>query len=278
MTVNGTTGAPILRPEDVADLLIKPTQRASVAMQAATVVDTASRTYRIPIVNTDPATAWVNEGDEIALSDPALGELRIVPAKLAGITAITSELAGDSSPEAAQAVGNGLARDLAKKIDRSFFGATLSAPAPPGLPAVTGVGNVAGGYDNVDWAAAAISQAQVVGTELTSFAASPATALKLATIKSGTNFNTPLLGQDPTVPTRRTVQGLPILVSEFIADNIVWGIPAERAVIVVRQDATVETSRDALFTSDRLAVRAIMRVSWGFPHPEAIQKVTLDDE
>lgn len=275
MTVSSTTGTALLRPEDVGELLIKPTQRASVAMQAATVVNTMSSTYRIPIVSTDPTTAWTNEGDEIALTDPSIQELKITPAKLAGLVAVTAELSMDSSPEASEAVGQGLARDLAKKVDRSFFGAALPAPAPAGLPSAVGVGEVTGGPANVDWAAEAISNAQVVGAELSNFVASPATALALANLKDEDGSNRPLLGTDPSAPTRRTVQGLPILVSEFVEDGIVWGIPQDRVTVVVRNDAEIETSRDALFTSHRLAVRAIMRVSWGFPHPEAVQKISL---
>lgn len=275
MTVNSSTGAALLRPEDVGPLLIQPTQDQSVAMQVATVVRTVSRTYRIPVVVTDPNAAWVNEGEEIALSDPSLAELKITPAKIAGISVISRELANDSSPAADDEIGRGLSRDLAKKIDLAFFGPALPAPAPSGLPALSGVGTVDGDYTDVDWAAAAISQAQVVGATLTSFVASPATALKLANIKSGTNFNTPLLGLDPTVPTRRTVQGVPILVSPYVADDVVWGIPSDRVTAVIREDAEIAQSTEALFTSDRVAIRAIMRVSWGFPHAAAVQKVTL---
>jgi hypothetical protein len=42
---------------------------------------------------------------------------------------------------------------------------------------------------------------------------------------------------------------------------------------VVRQDAQVESDRSVFFTSDRVAVRATLRVGFGFPSPAAIVKI-----
>ena len=43
---------------------------------------------------------------------------------------------------------------------------------------------------------------------------------------------------------------------------------------VIRQDASVVTDSSVFFTSDRVAIRATLRVSFGFPYPLAITKVT----
>ena len=44
---------------------------------------------------------------------------------------------------------------------------------------------------------------------------------------------------------------------------------------MIREDATVETDQSVSFTSDRSAVKAIMRVGFGFNHYAAIVKIGL---
>src|SRR4051794_34906343 len=132
MPMNTANGAVILTPAQVAELLVQPVSQESVAAQVATVVQTESSAYRIPLVTADPQASWVAEGAEIAPSDAVLSEVEVTPRKVAGLTIVTRELAEDSSPEAAATVGAGLARDIARRVDQAFFG-NLASPAPAGL-------------------------------------------------------------------------------------------------------------------------------------------------
>ncbi len=124
-----------LLPDQHGPLVVQPALAASVFAQVATVAVTTATRYRIPIVNADPTASWVAEGAEITPSDPTLDELIVTPAKVAGLTVVSRELADDSDPAAAQVVGDGLARDIARRVDQAAF-AGLPAPAPAGLDAV----------------------------------------------------------------------------------------------------------------------------------------------
>lgn len=112
-------------------------------------------------------------------------------------------------------------------------------------------------------------------TVVDAFVANPATALKLATLKQfGTaGSNVPLLAPDPTAPASRVIAGVPLLTSPTIGNDIVWALPKARIVVALRQGATVEPDRSVFFTSDRTAVRAVVRVSWGFTDPAAVAKI-----
>lgn len=110
---------------------------------------------------------------------------------------------------------------------------------------------------------------------VTAFVTSPAVALTLATVKTATGSNQPLLGQDGTMPGARQVLGVPLLVSPSVAANVIWAIDASRTFLVVREDATVEADSSVYFTSDRVAVKATMRVGFAFPHPASVVKVSL---
>lgn len=277
MTLTTTTGASLLRAEQVGALLQTTVGGVSVALNVARVVQTDSTSYRIPIVTTDPTAGWFAEGAEITPSDSVTDEINVVPSKVAGLTIITNELAADSSPEAAQTVGDGLARDIARKIDAAFF-SVVASPAPAGLAAValtTGTSvEAASSFTTLDAFAGAISAAEARGATIGAFVTSPAEALALAKLKDQTGSNRPLLGVDPSLPTRRTIYGVPLLIAPDVAAKTAWAIPKDRTYVVVRSGTRVDIDRSAYFSSDRTGVRGVMRVGFGFPDPLSIIKIT----
>lgn len=267
-----------ITPDQIESLIVQPVAAASVAMQVATVINTNATDTRIPRVMADPSASWVAENAEIGASDPTIDDIVISPAKLAGLTVLSNESVADSNPAAASIVGDGLTRDIAKKIDIAFFGAKDADPVrPQGLEDLTGFNAINPGtaWADLDPFAEAIADAEGLGLQVNSFVANPADALILAQLKESGTSNRPLLGADPTSATRRLLQGVPLLVSPAVTPGTVWGLPKLRAVVVRRNDVQLEVDRSAYFTSDRTAVRAIMRVGFGFPHAAAIQKITL---
>lgn len=259
--------------EDVGPLLIQPVSRASVALATSTTVTTSGYTFRVPIVAADPTAAWVAEGDEIPTSDADLDELVVTPSKVAGLTIVSRELAEDSTPAATQVVGDGLARDIARKVDAAWFGA-LAAPAPSGLGALTGHQTVTGAFTNLDPFAEAISLAEQVGATVTSFVTDPATALTLSKIKTGTGSNAPLLGQDATAAGQRRIPGVEVVSSPAVAAGTVWAYDWSRVWSVLRDDVTIDVDRSPYFESDRVGIRATMRVGFAFGHEASVVKIT----
>ncbi len=92
-------------------------------------------------------------------------------------------------------------------------------------------------------------------------------------MKTASGSNQPVLGTDATSATSRRVLRVPLLVSRYVAANTRWGLDGSRTWLVVREDATVEADRSVYFTSDRVAVKATMRVGFGFPHPQSVVRV-----
>ncbi|KLO46349.1 phage major capsid protein, HK97 [Mycobacterium nebraskense] len=279
MASTTSTFAPILTPSQVGDLVIQPLIQQSVAGQVLTTIPITTHSYRVPLVTADPAASWTAEGAEIAASDATLDELEITPSKLAALSVISSELANDSTPEAAQAVGDGIVRDLTRKVDQALFTATTTN-GPGGLPGVSGVTSVSGpasAYTNVDPFSDAIYTSAQHNGEITAWVTNPATAQALAKVKQYTSAdsNVPLLGADPTMPGHRQILGIPLLTSPYVTttNNVVWGIPKTFGYFILRQDAVVERDKSVFFTSDRVAVRAILRAGFGFPNPAAIVKI-----
>jgi HK97 family phage major capsid protein len=270
---------PISR-EDVGALFLQPVESASLAFRTSTTVRTSGHEFRIPVLNADPTAAFVAEGSEIAVSDPTLSELTVIPRKVAGLVVISSELANDSSPAAAEVVGDGLSRDVARKIDAAWFGAML-APAPSGLNALAGTtavsaGSTAGGtvWTNLDPVAEAISRAEEVGATVNALVCSPATALRIAKLKTApTGSNQPLVNGDVTQPGERRIFGVPLFVSPDVAADVMWAYDSSKVYTVLREDAEITTDSSVFYTSDRVAVRGIARVGFAFPLAASVVKI-----
>lgn len=276
MPSNTTTFAPILTPEQVGTLVITPLTQLSIAGQTMTVVQTSSHTYRIPIVTADPSASFVAEAAEIPVTDAAVTELNVTPSKLAALSVISRELADDSTPAATSTIGDGITRDLQRKLDQALFSATTTN-GPGGLPGVSGVSAVSAGaaYANLDpFSDALYTSANNNGT-IDSWVTNPTTAMALSKLKAGSALNSALLQPDPTQPGKRQISGVPLLVSPAVpvANNQVWGIPRDFCYFVIRTGAEILADRSVFFTSDRIALRATMRVGFGFPNPASIVKI-----
>jgi HK97 family phage major capsid protein len=272
-----TAGAgPILTPSEVEALVVRPVMNQAVSAQVSTAVTISSHSLRIPVVTGDPSASFVAEGAEIPVTDGTLTEIVAVPAKLAALSIISSELANDSSPAALQVVGDGITRDVRRQLDASFFGST-TPQGPSGLGSLTtAVASNGGSWANLDSFEAAKANAETLHTIVTSFVASPATVLELSTLKEygSAASNKPLLGADVTQPTSRTIGGVPLYSSPAVAAGIVWAIPAQHVIFVVRQGAELVSDSSVMFTSDRVAIRCTMRVTYAFTQPMAITKIT----
>jgi HK97 family phage major capsid protein len=271
-----TTGADALLPQDTSQLVILPTLAASVFARVTTTKVTNRHTYHIPRVLTDPTASWVAEGAEVPVTDGSLDEVVVTPTKIAALTICSSEMVSDADPDVANVLGNAIARDLAKRLDQAAF-AGLAAPAAPGLTTLSGLQTLvsATAFQSLDFAAECMSKLEVVGATCTAFVTTPAVALLLAKLKVASGNLQPLLGPDVTSPTSRTVQGVPLYVSEFVAANTLWALDGSRTWTVIRSDASIESDRSVLFTSDRVALRGILRAGIGFSHPASVVKVTL---
>jgi HK97 family phage major capsid protein len=274
------TAAAILTPEQVQSLVVEPVTRQSIAFQTSTPVSTNSKEVRFPILTADPDSGWVAEGAEISVDDAEFDELEVTPKKVAAISVISSELAVDSTPEAQAVIGDGLVRSLRAKIDSAFFGNTVTN-GPSGLGSLTNRQLVLAGVTptNTDAFLEAISKAETVGATVDAWVTDPATALALAKLKKLESGSAePLLSTDAASPTGKMIAGVPLFTSPYVPTSParrVWGIPKAKSFAVLRKDTTVDIDKSVFFTSDRVAVRAIARVAFAWPHQEALVEVRL---
>jgi len=275
MALDTTSGAGILSPEQVQQLVIQPLLDSAIVTQTHTVLTTNSVTTRLPIIEADATNSWTPENQLIEESSPDVGELAVTPLALKGFSVVSNELVADANESTLAIVGEGLVRDLQVKLDLACFnsaGATLNGPA--GIESVAYQEVSSTGYGDLDPFAEALSKAETVGATITGWVTNPATALTLTTLKTADGYYTPLLGPDPTNATRRSIFGVPLYISPSVEDGVVWGIPKSKAFFVLRQGASVTVDTSVRFQYDQTAIRCVLRAGFGWPHEAGIIKIT----
>ncbi len=268
MTMTRYSAGPLVSPEDVEALLVRPAIEMSVFGRVSTLVLTTAPAVRFPVVRQDPSADWVEEGAEIPISEMDLAEVVAAPAKLAGLTIATSELLDDSvDGSAATILGQGLARDLSRKIDQAAF-TGMPAPAPAGLATLTGYAAVTApaDWENLDPFQDAIGAVAAESATITAWVLNPLDVTAMAKVKTSPGSNVPLLSADPTSPTGDAILGIPVFTTPALPAGTAWGLDRSRTMLVVRQEASIDVDSSILFTSDRVAVRGKMRAAFGFVH------------
>lgn len=259
-----------LLPAEYAELLTKPLTEMALPFDPAisTAITTGAHTTRFPLVDEDASAAWVNEGEEITPSMPTFDELEVTPSKVAGLVPISKEMARDSSPDVQDQVGLSITRALALRVNEAFLG-NLAAPAPKGLASVAAQNVIKGATYDPDIFAVAQASMQLNGRTPTAWLMHPSDALRARLAKeSDTSKRTLLDNVD-------TIEGVPVFKHPKVPLGTAWGVDSAFIRTVLREDVELAVSDQAFFSSDRIAVRATMRIGFGFMDPLAIAKIQL---
>ena len=192
MLLTSTNTVSGILPGQWGPLLVEPVQQAAVALNplVATMYATGSHQFHIPIVATDAGASWVVEGAEITPSDAVFNEVVVVPSKVAGLTIVSSELANDSNPAAAQIVGQGLARSIAGQLDAADAAARAAVLACTGRAGVADVAVGEHDHRRCHPDQPGRLRHRDRPATITSFVCHPSDAGTLSKIKTGTGYAT----------------------------------------------------------------------------------------
>ncbi|GAA1485922.1 hypothetical protein GCM10009625_27260 [Brachybacterium fresconis] len=266
-------GVDSILPPEYGALITDPLEAEALAFrpQVATTTRLAEHgVLRIPRVVSDAAAQWVEEGQEIATSEPTLDEITVIPTKVAGLVPTSRELANDSNPGAMDIVGRSLARAIRDQIDAAFTG-DLAAPAPSGLASLTDGINVieSGPLTDLDPIYEARAAVESAGGSATVVLVNPADALALRKVKESDSSSRGLLD------TLDTLDGVPVIRHAGITAGQLWVIDNSAVYTALREDVEIAISDGPYFTSDRIAIRATARVGIAFPYPGRLARIDV---
>jgi HK97 family phage major capsid protein len=254
------TTSPAFTPEDFGSLVDVAVKAKSVAARTVTGFATNKDRVVFPKYVGNPSVAFYGELDTIAESNIDTDEVPVTIHKTAGLVLLSNELRDDSDPAVADLVGSGLANVIGRAIDGAFLGNT-AAKAPSGLQSISYTSVDTGAtLTNLDPFIEARYEAEVHGSQLTSWIVHPEVAKVLSKMKvaSGSNQNLIQFVEDGI-----TVAGLPVVVSDQVdVTTLFWGVPRDHIVLVNRLGTTVE--RFPAVEKDGTYVRAVARFGIGF--------------
>lgn len=238
---------------------------------------------------TDGVTVYkVGQGQTITPSDIRFGMLGLTCWKMAALTVISNELDSDAALAVGEIVGSSMAREFAKKEDvlgfsgdgtSDYFGVTgivqafLNIDADPSNAAGVYFQETAGAYsaitledilaligllpDEADAGAKFFCNKKFYHQVLMNLAAEAGLA-KIAEILAGTKQRTfygypvEFVPSMPFTPTGAAADHIPLILGDL----------SMGAFLGDRRQMTVESSRDAYFTTDQLGIRAIERIDF----------------
>lgn len=265
----------------------------AVALQSGlTVIETSRDTLHIPCSTADATASWVSEAGTITASDPAYSEVVATPRKLAARVILSNEIIADGDPTVLREVQAGLIRALALKMDLGIFEGSGTAPEIRGFKNVVGIQSVSMGtngaaFTNLDPfadALGALAQENAAGTAIVMH---PRTWKALTKLKEVSGSAKPLLQEEaggPTVGVRRSIYGVPVYLSSQLSTTETQGTSgavassayvyqASQGIVVRRQEIRVELDRSRLFDTDQSELRAIARVDFVVPNPDAVVRI-----
>lgn len=121
-----------LVPEEWDSRLIEALKEVSVMRQLGTTIST-NGTHKIPVAGTQPAAAWVDEGQEITFGDAKFGQVQLDAHKLVVAVKVTEELVYDNAYDLEGYIQRAFAYALANAEEEKFMIGSASANTPTGI-------------------------------------------------------------------------------------------------------------------------------------------------
>lgn len=266
------TRSSITLPPDVAREIMQKTQTESAVMTLAQRIDLPGRGASINVITSDPAAAWVGEGNAKPVSDPGLQTKVMTPYKLAVIVPFSEEFARD-----AQTLYDALIARLPRALGEKFDNTVAGGGTAPGsnfdtFAAATAQSTATDVYDAL---VAADTDIAAHGGILNGFAISPQARGVLLGAKDGNDrplfINSVAEGAVPMILGAPTVLSKGMYVSGTPA---VLGIAGDwtQAMYGTVEGVRIDFSKDAtlvsgattinLFQQNMLAVRAEIEIGF----------------
>lgn len=226
----------------------------------------------------DDATAgFVAEGATISEAAPNLSEVLVFTGKVAQLIRLSREQF--SQPNASELLSQSVARAVTRAANLAYISqAAPTSPAvtpPAGLLNVTGIVNGGAIADNLDGLVDLLATLATNLSTPTHILLSPTAWASLRKFKTGTAYNSTLLGAG-THDAQSFLLDLPVIVDPAVPSGDGLVIDKTAIVSAVGQ-VMVAISSEFYFNSDSVGVRCTWRFGQNVVKPNRIAKFTVTD-
>lgn len=248
----------------------------SIILKNATVINVSSNTAYVPYVETRPTVVWVSEGSQITgNTEPSLDNKTAAIKKAAALVNISNELLADAAvgPSVDALIMDLIGKAFAKEFDKQVL--TGTGTPWTGITGLSGVTSVVSAGYAPSWTELhnvifGLSSDYILNPVFVANKGFYALTYGLTASSAGS----PMLDQN-----FKTLFGYPIYMNEdmpapsagaFSADTVmaIFG-DLKQVIVAMRQDLTVEATKDFKFDYDLTSVKVTARVGVAFPYPAA---------
>lgn len=230
----------------------------------------------VPYVDDADSADFVAEGAEISTDDPDLDQVQVFTRKIARMVKLSREQFGQDGTAATVAAS--VKNDLIRKMDRALL--RQDAPTAPAVAPVAGLVNTTGLVEAEDPITTDLDPLIDLLVELQANDAAPRVIVvdplafgALAKLRKGEGSNEGLLSGANDALT------FPLLGTQVSVSNAMpasTGVVIDPAAIISAfSQVEIATDESAYFTSDSVAVRAIVRVGHQVVRPARLGKFTV---
>lgn len=279
ITTTGTGKA--FSPEQTAKQFVDLLAPQSVVMASGVNrVQTNAETYSFPVIRSDFTAGFVGELDDLPTGGFGADPLKVTPKKIAAADMLANELVQDGGSSFLNPVAKSLMRSVALGFDREALIGTGTGKGFVGISKTAGIQThaVTGGLKDLDPFVTAFGKLESVNAKATAIVMNPKSWTTLMALREATGSLKPLLSESagsPTTGIQRSILGVPVWLSPFMADTEILTYEADQVFAVWRKDAGFEISDQFGFLKDGTAVRAIARAAIAVPNAAAVCKITV---
>lgn len=261
-----------LAPE-IAELLDTTVKAKAVTAQCSQLRSTSRPSVDFPMFTTPVTTGFIDELDDLPLSNADTGSVNIPVYKIGGATQVSSETMDDMDPDIADEVGNSIADQTIHSLDTAFFAASTTK----GFAGLLGQS-----YQSQDTGAATFTQDDIIkavykvngagglgAPKADTLILPVASAEALSLTKVGTGYNTYAL---PLIFDGSPLEGLKVIVSDLVdADTFAWVLDSTKNRLVLKK--ATQITRTYIPQNDSWFISGVSRYGWDSLNDDAIVRV-----
>ena len=269
---NTTTKHNSLIKDQVANMLVKPLESASVVLAAGPTIFDSSAPLRIPRLDSSGTVGFVGEGEKIPDTYTAsFSEIALMPAErksLKIITRVTNELIRESHMNVSAVLQQRIVEDVRMKLDDALLNGTGSNDEITGIFQQSGTQTAT--YDLKDPDTLLDALAKCTAKEVTPsewmFNAVDFYELRKVKDKGGRY----LLQPDLTKGAKFILFGLPVTVSNKVPTGKACLLNMREVAVVRDLDPTITILTEKYADTDETGIRVVTRYDLGLMRPEGV--------
>ncbi|MCW2625329.1 phage major capsid protein [Mycobacterium sp.] len=287
MAIQTPATQPTLTAAEVAKLLVQPLEQESSFLAAGPqIIDTAGP-LRVPRIASGASAAFVAAGSQIPDSAPTFDEVQLLPSTLKGIKSLT-KLSAELIREATHTVGaldqvvsTRLVTDVSNVLDAALYDGTGASDTIKGILRQTGITTGVLDLSDPDSLIDGLASAQGNHVAATHWVMTPQAFSALRKLKVGTDDARYLLDPNLHEGTQFTLFGLPVIITDYIANTgtapgkaRVALVDFSKVVVARDQNPTVAVLDQTFGDYDTVGIRVTARFDVGLLTPKAVTLLT----